>query len=85
VFGHVADGNMHVNVVGGEGDEDLLTDTVLNAVVSRRGSISAEHGIGVAKRDWLHLVRSPAEIATMRAIKKALDPDAILNPGVLLP
>jgi FAD/FMN-containing dehydrogenase len=85
VFGHVADGNMHVNVVGGTGDEDRLTDTVLNAVVARGGSISAEHGIGVAKRDWLPLVRSSAEIATMRSIKQALDPDGILNPGVLLP
>ncbi|MEN9804911.1 MAG: hypothetical protein RIS41_1758 [Actinomycetota bacterium] len=85
VFGHVADGNMHVNVVGGTGDENRLTDTVLNAVVARGGSISAEHGIGVAKRDWLPLVRSSAEIAAMRSIKQALDPDGILNPGVLLP
>ena len=85
VFGHVADGNMHVNVVGGSGDEDQLTDVVLGHVVERGGSISAEHGIGVAKRAWLHLVRSPAEIAAMVAIKRALDPDGILNPGVLLP
>jgi FAD/FMN-containing dehydrogenase len=85
VFGHVADGNMHVNVVGGNGDEDHLTDAVLGAVVARGGSISAEHGIGFAKRDWLHLVRSPAEIDAMRAIKGALDPDGVLNPGVLLP
>ena len=85
VFGHVADGNMHVNVVGGVGDDDALTDRVLREVVDRGGSISAEHGIGRAKRQWLHLSRSPAEITAMRAVKHAFDPDGILNPGVLLP
>ena len=85
VFGHVADGNMHVNVVGGDGDDGLLAGVVLGEVVGRGGSISAEHGIGVAKRAWLHLVRSSAEIESMRAIKRALDPGGILNPGVLLP
>lgn len=85
VFGHVADGNMHVNVIDGEGDDDRLTEVVLREVVDRGGSISAEHGIGVAKRDWLHLVRSPAEIDTLRAIKNVFDPDGILSPGVLLP
>jgi FAD/FMN-containing dehydrogenase len=49
------------------------------------GSISSEHGIGAAKRRWLHLNRSPAEIDTFRAIKRALDPAGILNPHVLLP
>ena len=48
------------------------------------GSISAEHGIGVAKRRWLPLARGPEEIEAFRAIKAALDPDGILNPGVLL-
>ena len=49
------------------------------------GSISAEHGIGTAKRPWLHLNRSETEIAAFRAIKQALDPAGILNPNVLLP
>jgi FAD/FMN-containing dehydrogenase len=49
------------------------------------GSISAEHGIGTAKTRWLHLGRSADEIAAMRAIKRALDPDAVLNPNALLP
>jgi FAD/FMN-containing dehydrogenase len=49
------------------------------------GSISAEHGIGRAKRQWLPLVRTPAEIDTFRAIKHALDPDNILNPAAILP
>ena len=49
------------------------------------GSISAEHGVGVAKRRWLHLTRSSEEIALMAAVKDAFDPQGILNPGVLLP
>lgn len=84
VFGHAADGNMHVNVVGGDGDEKALTERVLGEVVACEGSISAEHGIGTAKQPYLSLVRSQAEIDAMRAIKMALDPDGIMNPGVLL-
>jgi FAD/FMN-containing dehydrogenase len=53
-------------------------------VASYGGSISAEHGVGRAKRSWLHLSRSTEEIAMMRAIKTALDPAGRLNPGVLL-
>jgi FAD/FMN-containing dehydrogenase len=49
------------------------------------GSISAEHGIGAAKRRWLYLSRSANEISTFRALKRALDPDGVLNPNVLLP
>jgi len=58
-------------------------DAVLALVAAHGGSISAEHGIGRAKRDHLHLSRSPAEIAAMRALKRALDPHNIMNPGVL--
>jgi FAD/FMN-containing dehydrogenase len=81
VFGHVADGNLHVNVLG----DDDVDDDVLRLVAGYGGSISAEHGIGTAKKRWLHLVRSEAEIAAFRAIKRALDPAGILNPNVLLP
>jgi FAD/FMN-containing dehydrogenase len=83
VFGHAADGNMHVNVSGAVDRDDDMTDAVLRAVVAEGGSISAEHGIGVAKARWLHLSRSSAELGAMRAIKAALDPDGIMNPGVL--
>jgi FAD/FMN-containing dehydrogenase len=62
-----------------------VEDAVLHLVARLGGSISSEHGIGAAKRPWLHLNRSPAEIATFRAIKAALDPAGILNPHVLLP
>ena len=72
---------MHVNVVGPAADDDAVDDAVLGLVVDRGGSISAEHGIGVAKKAWLARDRSAAEVAAMRAIKQALDPDGILNPG----
>jgi FAD/FMN-containing dehydrogenase len=85
LFGHVGDGNVHVNVVGPPADDDEIDDVVLALVVGRGGSISAEHGIGTVKRRWLARDRSPAEVAAMRAVKSALDPDGILNPGVLLP
>ena len=51
---------------------------------SHGGSISAEHGVGLLKKDFLHYSRSPAEIGAMRAIKKLFDPDQILNPGKVL-
>ena len=85
LFGHVADGNIHVNVTGVDPHDESVDDGVLRLVAEHGGSISAEHGIGRAKRPWLHLVRSDAEIAAMRAIKAALDPSGILNPGVLFP
>jgi FAD/FMN-containing dehydrogenase len=85
VYGHLGDGNLHVNVVGPPADDDSVTDAVLSLVVELDGSISAEHGIGTAKRWWLARNRSEDEIAAFRAIKAALDPDGILNPNVLLP
>jgi len=84
-YGHVGDGNIHVNVVGPDPDDNAVDDVVLDLVVGLGGAISAEHGIGVAKKAWLGCDRSAAEVAAMRAIKHALDPDGILNPGVLLP
>jgi FAD/FMN-containing dehydrogenase len=87
LFGHAADGNVHVNVLGvGDGGRAApVEDTVLRLVARLGGSISSEHGIGAAKRPWLHLNRSPAEIDVFRTIKRALDPEGILNPHVLLP
>jgi FAD/FMN-containing dehydrogenase len=87
LFGHAGDGNVHVNVLGvGDGGRAApVEDTVLRLVARLGGSISSEHGIGAAKRPWLHLNRSPAEIDVFRTIKRALDPEGILNPHVLLP
>jgi FAD/FMN-containing dehydrogenase len=84
VFGHLGEGNLHVNVLDAGVAAEQVTDAVLRLVASRRGSISSEHGVGRAKAHWLPLSRSAAEIAAMRRIKAALDPAGILNPGVLL-
>lgn len=83
LFGHVGDGNLHLNVTGAPPEADALDERVLRFVVACGGSISAEHGIGTAKARWLPLDRSAAELAAMRSIKRALDPLGILNPAVL--
>jgi FAD/FMN-containing dehydrogenase len=82
-FGHVADGNLHLSVsFGGRPIPVMEIDDLVYPLVSqRRGSISAEHGIGLLKKPFLHLSRSPAELALMRTIKQAIDPNGILNPG----
>ncbi len=83
LFGHAADGNVHVNVTGVAPDDDAVDGAVFELVAGLGGSISAEHGIGVAKRKWLHLNRSAAELEVFAALKAALDPDGVLNPSVL--
>jgi FAD/FMN-containing dehydrogenase len=85
-FGHVADGNLHASVrMSGHSVPELeIEDAVYSIVSRRRGSISAEHGIGSLKRSFLHYSRSPEELALMRAIKRAMDPNGILNPGKIL-
>jgi FAD/FMN-containing dehydrogenase len=83
VFGHIGVGNLHVNVLGPGPEDDSADDAVLRLAAEHGGTISAEHGIGRAKAAMLYLSRSAAEIAAMRAIKRALDPAGLLNPGVL--
>jgi FAD/FMN-containing dehydrogenase len=85
LYGHLGDGNVHVNVLGLPDDDHAADDAVLGLVGELGGSVNAEHGVGVAKRDYLHLTRSAAEIAAMRALKRAWDPAGILNPGRVLP
>ena len=84
-FGHLAEANLHVNVLGATDIAEAVTGAVLALVASLGGSISSEHGVGRAKARWLDLSRSPAEIDVMRSIKAAFDPLGLLNPGVLLP
>lgn len=84
LFGHLAEANLHVNVLDCGSMADAVSDAVLRFVASAGGSISAEHGVGRAKVAYVSLTRSPAEIAAMRSVKTALDPGWILNPGVLI-
>lgn len=83
VFGHIAVGNLHVNVVGPDPDDDHVDVAVARLAVAHGGSAAAEHGVGRAKAAWLGWSRPAAEITAMRAIKSALDPAGLLNPGVL--
>jgi len=92
LFGHIGDGNLHVNVmkpddVGRDEFERQIVDADrdLFALVQRhRGSISAEHGVGLLKKAYLGYSRSPAELELLRAVKKTLDPLGVLNPGKIL-
>ncbi|MEH6582546.1 MAG: FAD-binding oxidoreductase [Halioglobus sp.] len=87
VFGHLGDGNLHVVVTVGSDSPEArraVEDTLYQALEARGGSISAEHGIGLEKRDYLHHSRSAEEIALMRLLKTTMDPKNLLNPGKLL-
>jgi FAD/FMN-containing dehydrogenase len=84
VYGHLGDGNMHVNVLGPEPEDEAADDAVLELAARCGGTITAEHGVGRHKARHLSLVRSRDERAAMAAIKHALDPRGVLNPGVVL-
>jgi FAD/FMN-containing dehydrogenase len=87
-YGHAGDGNLHFVVGVGDGSpaaEHRVDLAVYSAVAQAGGSISAEHGVGLTKRDYLGFSRTPDEIALMRILKAALDPGNILNPGKILP
>ena len=92
VFGHLGDGSLHYNtflphILSNEAYrfEEPVNQIVYQHVLACEGTIAAEHGIGQVKNQWLPTVRSEAEIAIMRAIKAAVDPHQIMNPGKLLP
>jgi FAD/FMN-containing dehydrogenase len=84
VFGHLGDGNLHLIPGVGDGSPEArhaVEHVIYDALRKRGGSVSAEHGIGLEKREYLSWTRNPAEIALMKNLKRALDPDNILNPG----
>ena len=87
VYGHMGDGNLHLNIHTGGGDDETrhrVEEIVYGELPRGCGSISAEHGIGLQKRDYLPLCRTPEEMELMRTLKRALDPNGILNPGKVL-
>lgn len=84
LFGHLGDGNLHVNVTGVAPDDDAVDDVVLGLVLERGGSVSAEHGVGTVKRRWAARQRGAAAMEAMRSVKAALDPAGVMNPNVLL-
>jgi FAD/FMN-containing dehydrogenase len=84
VFGHLGDGNIHLVITVGSNkpDEIHAVESIVYEALGRcHGVISAEHGIGLDKREYLKHSRSEEEIALMRTLKQALDPKGILNPG----
>jgi FAD/FMN-containing dehydrogenase len=83
-FGHMGDGNLHVYVTCGENDATTrhrVEEMVFEPLTKIGGSITAEHGVGLEKKAWLHLSRNSAELALMKTLKAALDPHGILNRG----
>jgi FAD/FMN-containing dehydrogenase len=88
-FGHIGDGNLHINILRPEGmskekfvQECRQVDELVFKIVKQfKGSISAEHGVGLTKKPFLNYTRSQAEIDIMKGIKKVFDPDSIMNPG----
>jgi FAD/FMN-containing dehydrogenase len=86
LFGHVGEGNLHLNVVRCALDADresAMYAAMMALIAGCRGNVSSEHGVGSRKRDYLTMSRTDTDIATMRALKNALDPDGYLNPAVL--
>ena len=86
MFGHIADGNLHIFVTPYEDGEhhDRCDQIIYGCLEGLDGSISAEHGIGVAKKSWLGNSRSDEEIQIMRELKALLDPGNLLNPGKVI-
>lgn len=88
-FGHIGDGNLHINVLKPDATDDAqflqqcehVTKLLAQVLKDFDGSISAEHGIGLVKKGYLDSTRGEAEIALMRAVKRAFDPQGLLNPG----
>jgi glycolate oxidase len=88
-YGHAGDGNLHVNLLFQDRSDEQRVESaisdVMHAAVALGGTITGEHGVGLAKKRFLALEQSPALIAAQRSLKAALDPDGIMNPGKIFP
>jgi len=91
-FGHIGDGNLHISILrpANMNKEDFVKECrkvdalIFQAIKNQKGSISAEHGVGLTKKPFLSFTRSEEEIELMRSVKKVFDPDNIINPGKLI-
>lgn len=91
-FGHIGDGNLHINILKPDnmaseefvGKCKSVDEKMFTMIENLQGSVSAEHGVGLTKKPFLHHTRSPEEIAFMKQIKHVFDPNGILNPGKLI-
>ena len=84
LFGHLGEGNMHLNVLRCDADrESRIYAAMMDLIAANGGNVSSEHGVGSLKRRYLALSREPSDIAAMRTIKAAFDPTGYLNPAVL--
>jgi FAD/FMN-containing dehydrogenase len=84
LFGHIGDGNVHIIIRVGPETRNLhkdIDDIIYGLIRELNGAVSAEHGIGIMKKDYLPYSKSEEEIALMKSLKSALDPTGILNPG----
>ncbi|RJQ15123.1 MAG: FAD-binding protein [Nitrospiraceae bacterium] len=90
-FGHAGDGNIHVNIMTDKNDEDeyqkakVAVEDIFRATLKLEGTISGEHGIGLTKKQYIGMELSETSLGMMKAIKKAFDPDGIMNPGKMFP
>lgn len=84
IYGHLGDGNLHIAIWVEENGPQIMHDIehlVYEHLQGYHGSISAEHGVGLEKKEWLHYCRSPSEMDVMKGIKRVMDSKNILNPG----
>jgi glycolate oxidase len=90
-FGHAGDGNIHVNImidkeVPGESEKaELAVKELIRATLELGGSMSGEHGVGLSKAPYITMELTPSQISIMKAVKRAFDPNNILNPGKIFP